>query len=154
MGAYANPAKPFQFLVEIDGVEEFAVQKVTLPEITVGEVEHGAGNTTRKTAGMVTTGRCTIEKLVAGDGADVWAEVWTRLAQDPVTGGGALPQLAYRNIVIKRMDPSMTVVVQRYLLEDCFPVRYKPAELDRMQKEENIKETIELSVFRCYTLGA
>lgn len=153
MSNFANPRKPFQFLVEIDGLPQFGVQKITTPEVTIGEVEHGSGNTTEKTPGMLSTGRCTIERLLDSTTTDVWGEVWTGLAQNALTGGGALPQLAKRNIVIKHMDPSMTVVVQRYILEDCFPVRYKAPDLDRTQKEENMKEVIELSVYRWYTIA-
>jgi phage tail-like protein len=150
MANYANPRKTFQFLVEIDGVEQFAVQKVKFPEITIGVTEHGEGNTTIKTPGMVTTGTCVIEKLKPSDAKDTWASVWMGLTQNMVTGGGALPAFVKRNIVLKEMDTTGTIVLDRHILEGCFPTKYSRPDFDRLQKEENSKEIIELSVDKCY----
>ena len=52
----ATPVKSFQFLVEIDGIDQFEIQSVEPPEMEIETAEHGAGLHKVKTGGIVKFG--------------------------------------------------------------------------------------------------
>lgn len=53
MANVANPRKQFKFAIDIQGVNQFKVQKVTRPKSSVEVVEHGDTNYNVGTAGKI-----------------------------------------------------------------------------------------------------
>lgn len=145
MAKIANARKVFNFVVEIDGIDQFTVQKVTLPEITVEQVEHGDTNHMIKTAGMVSIGNMTFEKLKRMPGSDTDAWDWLRLAQSQVLGGGVLSEAYKRVLVIKEMDSTGLITLNRHICTGCWVTKVSQNDLDRTSSD-NVMQTVELSV--------
>lgn len=149
MAKIANTRKVFNFVVEIGGVNQFEIQKVTLPEVEIEKVEHGDTNHSIKTAGRITFGDMTFEKLRPLPTADSFAWQWLTSAQDALTGGGNLALGYKRIVVIKEMDTTGLVAVNRWICEGCWVTKISQSDMDR-QASDNVMETIALSVDRCY----
>lgn len=145
MAKIANPRKGFNFRVEIDGIDQFEVQKITLPEIEVEQVEHGDTNYKIKTAGMVNVGNMTFEKLKRLPTSDTAIWDWLRTCQSILAGGGALAEVYKKVIIIKEMDTTGKVTVNRHICEGCWPSKLSQNDLDRMASD-NVIQTIEFSV--------
>lgn len=145
MPKVANPRKVFNFRVEVAGIDQFEVQKVTLPEIEIEGVEHGDVNYKVKTPGMVTVGDMTFEKLkrLPGSDTDMWD--WLNQAQNITTGGGLLGLDYKRNVVIKEMDSTGTNTVNSYVCTGCWVKKIANSDFDR-QGSDNSIETVTLSV--------
>lgn len=147
MAQINNPRKVFNFRLELDGVDQFEIQKVTIPEIKIDVVEHGDTNYKVKTGGMISFGDMTLEKLVPMTNVDTNFWDWISTVQDPYVGGGALPDVYMRDIVIKEMDSTGTVTLNKFLCEGCWPHTIKRNDADRMTSD-NVLETITLAVTR------
>ncbi len=101
--AILNPRKKFKYRVTIlpaPHLEAFAVQEATNPDNEIEEVEHGAGNTYIKTAGMVKVGKGTINRILSANKAAVSGEIWewARIAQDALSQSGGDPE-TYKRVV-------------------------------------------------------
>ncbi len=149
MAKIANTRKNFNFRIEIAGVDEWEVQKVTIPEVEIQKVMHGDANYDVKTPGRVTVGDCVMEKIRPLNGSDTWA--WDRLmvAQNTLTGGSLLPLQVREIIVIKEMDATGTRTLNRWLCEGAWVCKVASSQLDRMSSD-NMLETVTWSVDRCY----
>lgn len=145
MAQIANTRKVFNFIVEIAGINQFEIQKVTLPEVEVEKVEHGDTNHSIKTAGRITFGDLVLEKIRPLPQADVWAWTWLTQSQNAITGGGLLPINFKRTIVVKEMDNTGNVAVNRWICEGCWVTKVAQSDFDRMSSD-NIVETITLNV--------
>lgn len=147
MAKVAHTRKSFQFRIELSGVDQFEVQKVTLPEIEIDAVEHGDTNRVIKTPGMIKTGDLVFEK-VRPLGNDMYA--WDRLsmAQNPLTGGGELPIVVKHPIIIKEMDTTGMVTLNKWVCSGCWIKKISSSDLDRTSSD-NIIETITFSVDEC-----
>ena len=66
-------SKVFNFKIEIEGIDQFLIQDVKMPEVEIGAVEHGATNYNIKTAGGVSYSDAELQKIVPADGGDRWA---------------------------------------------------------------------------------
>lgn len=139
-----NPRKVFNWRIEIDGVDQFEIQTVDLPEISVEVVEHGGPNSKKKTGGLVAFGDIVLEKVKDMLNTGTWATDWLSQVQDYRVGGGLLPDAYKRDIVIKEMDSTGTVTLSKWLCEGCWPNKVKGAKLDRMASDNTI-ETVTLS---------
>ena len=145
MAKVANPRKVFNFVIEVDGIDQFEVQKVTLPEINVEQVEHGDTNHVIKTAGQVKVGNMTFEKIKRMPGSDVDAWEWLRTAQSQVAGGGLLAEAYKKTIIVKEMDTTGLATLNRHVCTGVWVTKVSQNELDRTSSD-NILQTIELSV--------
>jgi phage tail-like protein len=137
--AFENPIRSYRFAVEIEGVDQFSIQKVTLPEFGMSVVEHGGADRNIKTASKKVIGNATFEKLKSLEGSDRWAYDWVSTAVK------ALPTVYKRNIVVKELANDGLLTVNRWLLEGCFVVNVSHSDLDRMADANHI-QTVELSV--------
>lgn len=140
--------KVFSFGMEIDGLDVALAQDVKLPDVEVGKVEHGDTNYNKKTAGGVTTGDCEIQKLKAVGSGDNFAWDWLTQAQNPATGGGGLPEDYKRDVVIKEFAPDGITTLDSYLLVGCFVMKISNSNYKRGAQDENMIETVTLSVDR------
>ena len=138
--AFANPARSYRFRVEVDGVDQWAIQKVTLPEESLSVVEHGGGDRNVKTGSKHEIGDAVFEKLVATDGTvEFWGKDWLKLCVK------SIPTLYKRNLVVKLLGNDGLTTVKTWILVGCFPNKITRGDLDRMA-DENFLETLTLSV--------
>ena len=145
MPKVANTRKVFNFRVEIAGVDQFEIQKVTLPEYEVESVEHGDVNYKVKTAGMVSISDMTFEKVKRLPGSDIDIWTWLTSAQSITAGGGLLSVGYKRVVVIKEMDPTGLNTVNSYVLGGCWVKKVANSDFDRTSSDNSI-ETVTLSV--------
>lgn len=99
-----QPIKQFQYVLEVNNIEQFYFQEITTPDITVDEVEHGEGNRIYRTPGMVRIGDMTLSKLIASDTAEQWALDWLNSAQNVASGVGGLPSAYLQTVTIRLRD--------------------------------------------------
>lgn len=147
MANISNPRKAFKFIVEVNGLNQFEVQKVTLPETEIEEVKHGDANRDVKTPGRVMVGDMVFEKLRPLPGSDLWAWEWFNACQNMQTGGGELPINVWQMIIIKEMDNTGLITANSWVCEEVWPKKISATELDR-NASENLIETITFSVGR------
>lgn len=149
MAKIANPRKTFNFRVEVNGLDQFEIQTVQLPEMELEEVKHGDTNHDIKTAGKIMVGDMTWEKIRPAPQSDTFAWDQMRTIQDQLLGGGALP-IAYKQIlIVKELDSTGLVALNRWICEGCWVKKISQNKLDRTTSE-NVIETITFSVDRCY----
>ncbi len=151
MPKIADTRKVFNFVVEIAGVNQFEIQKVTIPEVGIEAVMHGDVNYDVKTPGRVTVGDMTMEKLRPLPSTDTFAWDWLKRAQNIQTGGGNLALGYKQNVIVKEMDETGTVSVNRWFCEGCWVSKISQSDMDR-NASDNIIETITFSVDRCWRI--
>lgn len=141
----ATPAKNFQFVVEIDAVDQFEIQTVEPPVIDVDTAEHGGGVFKVKTAGMANAGDATLETIkLASTGSVAWWQ-WLMTAVDPVSGTAGLATTYKRNIVIREVVGGVTI--SREMWEGCFVKSYDRGKKDRLSSDNTLAKVV-LSVDR------
>lgn len=145
MARVANPRKVFNFMIEVDGIDQFAVQVATPPTVGIEAVEHGDTNHTIKTAGRLTVGDFTVQKLKPLPSSDVWAWRWLKRAQDFKKGGGELPINYKKTIVIRELSTDNSTTANRWILEGCWVKEVSQTDFDRMSSD-NVIETVVFSV--------
>ena len=139
MAGYANPLRGYKFRVEIDGVDQWLIQKFKAPEIEVSQIEHGGSDANIKTPSKKKIGNATIEKLKPLDKADLWSFEWMN---ECLLG---FPSATKRNIVVVELANDGVTTVNRHILVGCFPIKSSQTDWDRMA-DANTIETVELSV--------
>jgi len=79
---YTDPSKVFNFAIEINGIDQFLIQEVQKPSVSVQAAEHGDYNSTIKTAGGVEVGDAELKKIKPTPEGDSFAWLWLNQAQD------------------------------------------------------------------------
>ena len=131
-----NPRKKFLWQITFVNhpLNPYLFQKVNLPEITIEQVEHGDVNRSVKTAGRVTVGNMSANKLETTSGSDTWLWDWLNSCQD-------MDELAEDGVSI----------LNSWICEEVWPCRINGQELDRMSSDNTI-EDLEFSVGICNKL--
>lgn len=133
--------KVFRFALEVNGVDQLLFQDVKQPEKELGKVVHGGENGREiKTAGGVTISDAEIQKLKPSDQADDWA--WDLLEQ----ASNGNPSDYKFDAVFKEYADDGTTVLDRWLWEDCFVYKTSSSNYKRGNQNENIIETVMISV--------
>lgn len=145
MAYVGHPIKAFQFIIEIDGLEQFEAQTVEVADVEIEATEHGDTNYSVKTPGRVTVGDVVIGKLKPMPSTDLWAWNWLMAAQNPMTGGGALAMDVKQLVTIREMDSTGTIVVNTTYYHGAWVKGISHSGHDRMSSD-NIIESITLSV--------
>lgn len=141
----ANPAKQFQFRILIPGLNPFLVQKVKSPDLEFEIAEHGDSNFKVKTAGIQNVGQVTIENIFDATSVSPAITTWMKSIGDTKTGGGAIPSIYKKNIVIEQLAPNGQTAVQRWVCEGAWPQKRNGVEFDRKQSD-NTLESVEFCV--------
>ena len=141
--AYDNTVKTFNFAIEADGLDQFLVQEMTIPEVEIASVQHFTSNSATKTAGLVSVSDLEATKIKLSDAADNWAWDWLNTAQNHVVGTGALPADYKRNIVVREMNAAGRTV-NRWILYGCW-VRKVATSTHNRAASENVLETVTFS---------
>jgi phage tail-like protein len=147
MAMVANPRKVFKYQIECEGLQQWEAQKVTVPVPEVEKIAHGDTNYDVKTPGRITFDDLVIEKLRSTGATDSWAWDWLLAAQDPSTGGGALPSDLKKLIVIRELDESGNTILNSYYCYGCWVTKVGAADFDR-NAGDNIIETVTISCDR------
>lgn len=148
MAQIANTRKVFNFRVEIDGVDQWEIQKVTIPELEIEEVLHGDANRDVKTAGRIKVGDLVMEKLRPLPFSDVWGWNWFNRAQNQLTGGGELQVNVNKTFVVKEMSTDGVTTVNRWLVAEAWVKKLSQTDFDRATSD-NVIETVTFSVGTC-----
>lgn len=137
--------KIFQFVIEIDGIDQMLIQTVKRPKKTVGKVAHGGFNHDIKTAGGIEVSDAELEHIVPSDEGDSWAWDWMNEAQDDATLTGKQEQDYKKDITFKQVTPDGKVLNSE-LWEGCWPTSVEPSDHKRGNKNENSIRKVILSV--------
>lgn len=142
-----NPRKKFNFRISFvkHPMNAFLAQKVTLPDIEIEEVAHGDVNRDVKTAGRVSVGTLTVEKLMTTSGPDNWLHDWLFSCQDLINGGGLTPDQYKETVLVEELAEDAFTVINTTICDEVWPKKVNGLELDRMSSE-NTLESIEFSV--------
>lgn len=152
MANLRNPRKKFQFTIGIVTpfgvvVNPFLAQKVTVPEMTPDEVEHGDANYIVKTAGIQRVGKLMVEKISTAEAPDNSMWDWIQSIQDPYSGGGAIPDFYKKIINIVQYATDGITPINEWTLEGVWPQKINGVELSRVDSDNTI-ESIEFCVDR------
>lgn len=145
MAKVANPHKRFNFSIQVMDMNPFLAQRVQTPDVSVEAVAHGEGNRDIKTAGKKSFGNLIIDKIEPSSFSDTLFRDWLRLVQDEIIGGGSIPAIYKRTIIVKLFHTNGLTVKNQWVFGGCFPVSINGVELDRMSSD-NTMTSIEFSV--------
>lgn len=147
MAKVNNPRKAFQYSISFPKhpINSYLAQKVTLPDIEVEEVTHGDVNRDVKTAGRVSVGSLTIEKLMTTSGSDSWAHDWLMSCQDILLGGGNIPTTYWETVVVNELAEDGVSVLNTWVMGEVWPKKITGLELDRTSSDNSV-EKVEFSV--------
>lgn len=145
MAQINNPRKVFNFGIFIPGLNPFLAQKVTTPDVEIEEVAHGDTNYDVKTGGRLKVGSLMVEKISSATESDNWIFNWINTIQNARLGGGALPSIYKRTIVVEEYAPDGVTVLNTHTYEGCWPKKRNGVELSRTQSD-NTLTSIEFAV--------
>lgn len=133
-------AKQARFLIEVDGLDQFLAQNVTIGDLEISEIMVGQGidQPDAKIPGKVTIGDVEVQKLIPTDSMETWAWDWLLLALTQNRETYA------RDIVFKLLGDNQQVI-RTYVLFDAWPKTINLGELDRVG-EDKVMETVTLAV--------
>lgn len=151
MGVVADARKTFRFRIEIDGINEFYIQEVKRPDVEIEKTEHGGTNYNIKTAGGVKVGDAELKKIIAADTNDDWANKWLTTAQDMNTGTGGLAVDYKKEVIFRELD-TRGRVIDSWLWSGCWVFKTSHSENKRGAQQDNVIETVSLSVDRVQKL--
>lgn len=142
MAKVANPRKVFNFRVEIDGIDQFEIQEINIPEAELEVTEHGDTNHNIGTAGRIKFGDITLKKLRPLPTADKWAWDWVRRIQDVETGGGQLPSQYKKIIAIKELSADNATTVSTWICKGVFPKKVSMENHSRTSSDNMIQTVV------------
>jgi len=141
----ANVRKMRHFVIEMDGVDQFKVQKITRPKRTVNTAEHGNFTHNIKTASSISYDNAVLEMVKTTDETETAILEWLNTTINPATGTVGLPSDYKRDIVVKEVDGNGNALDGGELWKGCFVVEYEPGELDRTS-DDNVIPKVSLNV--------
>lgn len=133
-----NARKSFNWKVAIDGIDQFAVQNVTLPIKEIEGVEHGDTNYNVQSPGKISWSDMELEKLMKFDGPDNVLWDWMLTAQSSEFGGG-LPAGYERIITLIELAPDGITALNTHIIT-CWPKKIEHGKHSRVDSAENIME--------------
>ena len=142
MAGVANPAKVFQFAVEIDGVDQFTVQEVNWPDEEVEVVTHAGTGPDIKTAGKPKIGQITLKGLRPTEGGDQWAREWMSRARNRKTGVGQKPSSYKKVITIRQLAEDGVTTVESRTYGGVFPSKVTQDPFKRTASDNSLQSVI------------
>lgn len=147
MAKVSNPRKKFLWQITFVNhpLNPYLFQNVTIPEISIDQVEHGDINHSIKTGGRAVIGNLTAQKLETTSGSDVWLWNWLMSVQDILLGGGLIPDQYKEAVKIDELAEDGVSVLNSWICSGVWPCRVNGQNLDRMSSD-NTLEDLEFSV--------
>jgi len=148
MAEKVDPRKKHNFSISIapDPINPMLFQKVTLPDMDIAVAEHGHTNHNIKTGGRVSFSNLLAEKLLSSKEADTYMWNWAASVADPLIGGGTIPEIYKKVIIVTEFAEDGTTPVDQHIYEGCWPCKINGQELDRMSDADNSIESVEFCV--------
>jgi phage tail-like protein len=147
MANIPNPRKEFNFSIQVIGapINPFLVQEVQLGDISITQAKHGDTNHDIKTAGRVEVGETEINKIMTTSGADNYFYDWAASCQDMIIGGGLIPDLYKRNLLVSELAEDGTSLLNTWVLIGAWPTKINGQKFTRTGSENSI-EKLSMSV--------
>ena len=144
---FPNPRKKFNWSIQFAPYVglPFQVQKVTLPDIDIEQDLHGDKNRDIKTAGRVSIGNLTLEKILSSSDGDNMIWMWAETCQSALLGGGLPPSEYKGTATITEFSENGTTVLNTWQLFGVWPTKINGLDLNRMESGNTI-ESVEFSV--------
>ena len=139
-----NARKSFNFKVVIAGVDQFAIQNVTLPIKEIEGVEHGDTNYNVQSPGKIAWSDMEFEKLLNFIGPDNVLWQWMLTAQSSDLGGG-LPAGYERIITLVELGSDGITTLNTHVIT-CWPKKIEYGKHSRIDAGENIMEKVTFAV--------
>lgn len=140
MAIISNPSKVFQFNIIIPGLNPFLCQKVSAPDVEFDIAEHGETIGLIKTAGLKKVGQLTVEKIFSSTDLDLFCYAWQSLIGSNILGGGLIPSIYKKNIVIQQLGPDRITVVKTWLCRGAWPQKRNGIDFDRKSSDNSIEQ--------------
>jgi phage tail-like protein len=135
MALYDNTRKSFQFAVDVDGIEQLSIQKITGLSIETDAVAHGEGNSDVFTPGRKKYGDIVMERIKTSGTAD--NTLWTLIQRS----GLGLASDTKRTITIRQLDPNLQTTIGTWVAYGAWVQKVELGELSRTSTD-NVMETI------------
>lgn len=147
MANVENPRKGFNFSFGIAPlpVNNWLVQEVDIPEISVDVVEHGDTNHDTKTGGRMKYTTVNLTKLMTTDGPDNYFFDWINSVADVIIGGGLPPQAYKRIVTINELAEDGETIINTWVCQGAWPSKINGQKLARMESSNSL-ESVELQV--------
>lgn len=136
-----NVRKVFNFVIQINGIDQFRCQKFKIPDIETEVTKHGDTNKDVKTPGRVVIGEWTAETITPIESTtdEVWN--WLLRAQNPTTGTGGLANDYMEVVTVREVAPNGRTILNTYILDEAWISKISKVTYDRMSSD-NIIDTI------------
>jgi len=133
-----NPAKEFQFRIVVMGFDPAYAQKAKLPDIDFDITEHGDAGHIIKTAGLVKLSKFSLDKLMPADKLDEWIWTWVKTIRNFKTGGGVLPSIYKRDIMVQQFSYDGFTPVRNWLLTGAWPSKVNGISFDKVSSQNTV----------------
>lgn len=142
-----NPRKKFLWSISFakHPITPMLFQDLTLPEVSIEQVEHSDLNFQVKTGGRVTIGNITASKLMNTSGSDTLLWDWLNSVQSMVLKGGLTPTEYKDVITINELAEDGTSILNTWIATGAWPCRINGQEMSRGSSDNSI-EQVEFSV--------
>lgn len=147
-----NPRKQFRFTVDIISpdhgfLEPYLVQEVIHPEVTIEQDTHGDVNYDIKTAGKVSVGNGTINKIMRASTPDNFLWDWLNSCQW-AGEGGYVPKDYKKNLIIREFNEGADGgIINTWTWIGCWPTKLTGQTNNRTETGNTI-ESVEFSIDR------
>jgi phage tail-like protein len=140
MAPRIDPIRNFRFHLVIDNIKRAGFSEVAIAETTIEAIDYREGSDAphvRKLSGLTKFGNVTLKRgaTTGGDALDLFK--W----HNDVSAG--LVSDNRRTVVISVRDETGDAEVARFVISDCWPVKYDPSDLNAKGNEVVI-ELLEL----------
>lgn len=129
---YTNfePVQKNRFVVLMDGIPQYLIKRIKLPEFTSAEVELWHMNILRKVKGKSRWGDVEIElyQPIAPSGGQLVME-WVRLSHESVTGRDGYNDFYKKDLTFQAIDP-VGAIVSEWVFKGAFIKNFNPGEYD------------------------
>lgn len=139
MSSIGNTIKIFNFAVDINGVNQLTVQKVSGLEVEVEAVAHGESNHDVFTPGRVKYGNVTMESIMPTTATE--NTLWNLLKKATTDLAGTVGQ----TITIRMLGPDEVTTLKTWVLYGAWVSKTSYGELNRMSSD-NLIRTAEWTV--------
>ena len=130
-----EPKRAFRWIVEIEGIDTFLAESMSRPKFDVDETESRYINTVAYYAGRVTpqTLPLALKDAIAPSQTQKCTE-WMRAVYEQETGRAGYKVMYSKTVTIKMLSPTLEVV-EKWDLENAWPVNIDPSDLTYMDSD-------------------
>ncbi len=138
MSQLGDTKKSFRFAIDLNGVQQMSVQKVSGLEAEIEPVAHGEGDSDVFTPGRTKFGKVTLERVQTVFGTDNSMWLWLQSAR-------VIGSRAKKTFTVRQLSADGITSVAIWQILDAFPTKVSQGENVRTSSD-NVMETVELSV--------